>query len=138
MRKWHERLPVPVFDCPYSFFHGRIAPVITLFADEMLIDPFGRMALLAGRLLVFGENIFDEREIRPDLALLPRFCLSISGRGGVGYNLLKGSEMNAVFPAYQAFALAIRDNSAANVSPHLHVCVHPFLPPAPVSEQMGT
>lgn len=45
--------------------------------------------------------------------------------------------MNAVFTANLAFAFAVYDDSPANVSPHLHVRVHPSLQPVPVSEQMG-
>jgi hypothetical protein len=45
--------------------------------------------------------------------------------------------MNAVFAANLAFAFAIYDDSPANVSPHLHVRVHPFISIVPFSEQMG-
>ena len=55
----------------------------------------------------------------------------------MGQNLLQGSEMNAVFPANTTFAFAVYKDFPANVSPHLLVGVHPFLPPVPVSEQMG-
>ena len=86
---------------------------------------------------IFSENLFDKSQMWPDLSFLSWFCLSIPRRGGIGQNLLQGLKMNAVFTAYQAFAFAIHDDSTANVSPHLHVRVHPFLPPVPVSEQMG-
>ena len=52
-------------------------------------------------------------------------------------NLLQCFEMNAVFPANPAFAFAVYKDFPANVSPHLHVGVRPFLPPVLVSEQMG-
>ena len=43
--------------------------------------------------------------------------------------LLQRLKMNAVFAADLAFSFSFHQNPQANVSPHLHIRVHPFLPP---------
>ncbi len=123
--------------CPYGFLDGCISAVVALFADKTIEDPFSRMTLFPWCFFVFVENVFDKSQMRPNLPLLSWLALPVPGRGGIGYNLLRGFKMNAVLAAYQAFAFAVCDDSPTNVSPHLHVRVHPFLPPVPVSEQMG-
>ena len=100
-------------------------------------DPFGCVTLFPQCFFILFENLFDKGQIWPDLPLFSPPCLSVPRWGRVGKYLLQGFEMNAVFPAYPALAFAVHVDSPANVSPHLHIRVHPFLPPVPVSEQMG-
>ncbi len=47
------------------------------------------------------------------------------------------SQLLTADAADRALALAFHQNPAANVSPHLHVRVHPFLPPALLTKQTG-
>jgi hypothetical protein len=101
------------------------AALVAVLVAEPLEDPSGGMALLPGGLLVVLEDLVDEGQEGFELGPGSGDDAAVWRRLGVIEDLPEGIPVDVELAADGAFALAVDEDTTADLSPILHVGVHP-------------
>jgi hypothetical protein len=128
MNQGNEDLSMASLVLPDGVFDDRIAPCVAVLVSKSLIDPFGRVTLLAMHLLIGSQDLVDDVKIWSELRLGTGLRSSVARRLRISEDLLEGLKVNAVMAKDRALTLVLSQHATTDVGPHLHVCVHPFLP----------
>jgi hypothetical protein len=97
-----------------------------VFVTQPLEDPLGRVPLLGRGVPIGDQDLIDDSQELAEHRLRPGNPLAITGRLPMSQDLLQGPGADPVVPSDRALRRAIDEHFAPDLSPHLHVGVHPF------------
>jgi hypothetical protein len=97
-----------------------------VFVTQPLADPLGRVPLLGWGVAIGDQDLIDDSQELAEHRLRPGNPLAITGRLPMGQDLLQRRRADPIVPSDRALRRAIDEHFAPDLSPHLHVGVHPF------------
>jgi hypothetical protein len=103
---------------------GQLA-LVTVLVAESLEDSLGGVPMLLRCLAIVLKDLLNDAQEGFELGLGPRCRAAVARRLGMPENFLERVPMNRKRTANGALALAVDEDSAADLSPFLHVREHP-------------